>query len=332
MSPSLFGPSANVRCDRCGIAYRINWQPEMRPTGDVLRCWNCGADFVYQPTGLNSGDVIHVDRRGFELAGPEVCDIVAIAGPDRVRIKRIVACPGQTISQPAAELLCDGKRIANHGVWMLVHDDGHRRGADSCWTATTQHGWTKREAGFDAEADAENSSRSSMLRYGHRAAYNRLKPDRVRDDYAANANESRRLREVDRLGLRVICCVERPATMQFWHWRSSGTQVVTRQLSIGQHQLCIDWQAAQSIDSSSIDAEHPLAITIDHGALSLGAIQVVRPLFYWLDTRHPQAVKLPLVLGGDEYFVVGDNVPLSLDSRHHGPVNRRDLLGKVIDT
>jgi hypothetical protein len=35
------------------------------------------------------------------------------------------------------------------------------------------------------------------------------------------------------------------------------------------------------------------------------------------------------VLGSDEWFVVGDNLSESTDSRQLGPVSRRDILGRV---
>jgi signal peptidase I len=36
-----------------------------------------------------------------------------------------------------------------------------------------------------------------------------------------------------------------------------------------------------------------------------------------------------LTLGADEWFVLGDNLDASTDSRHLGPVRRQDIVGRV---
>lgn len=37
-----------------------------------------------------------------------------------------------------------------------------------------------------------------------------------------------------------------------------------------------------------------------------------------------------IILAEDEYYVLGDNRAVSLDSREEGPLNRRQLIGKVL--
>ncbi|GHT34382.1 hypothetical protein FACS189427_01590 [Planctomycetales bacterium] len=41
-------------------------------------------------------------------------------------------------------------------------------------------------------------------------------------------------------------------------------------------------------------------------------------------------VPLPITLGQDEYFLLGDNSERSLDSRVKGAVHRKDIIGKVV--
>ena len=51
---------------------------------------------------------------------------------------------------------------------------------------------------------------------------------------------------------------------------------------------------------------------------------------YYTASRSRNAVNQPLTLGDDEFFVLGDNSPVSHDSRRwdEAPVNRALLLGK----
>jgi signal peptidase I len=77
----------------------------------------------------------------------------------------------------------------------------------------------------------------------------------------------------------------------------------------------------------------PLGIGISRMEARLTCVQVLRDLHY-LDPRGLGiAWESPRPMGASDYFVVGDNVPLSVDSRHWATpgVPRKLLLGRVLD-
>ena len=43
-----------------------------------------------------------------------------------------------------------------------------------------------------------------------------------------------------------------------------------------------------------------------------------------------KTIVLPLTLGQEEYFLLGDNSPRSLDCRFYGPVSQQDIIGRAI--
>jgi signal peptidase I len=81
--------------------------------------------------------------------------------------------------------------------------------------------------------------------------------------------------------------------------------------------------------------ERPVSIGVPGGSAELADVKLYRDVYYTSalagTPRRPFGVDTPYVLGADEYFVLGDNSPVSNDSRFWpgGPVvRRRDFLGK----
>jgi signal peptidase I len=95
----------------------------------------------------------------------------------------------------------------------------------------------------------------------------------------------------------------------------------------------IDFERTKSADYGM--PGNPLALGVSGGSIQVRRVRVYRDLYYTgnlaIGPRRPFAVDTPYVLGPDDYFVLGDNSPVSNDSRfwETSPVVKGDrFLGK----
>lgn len=72
-----------------------------------------------------------------------------------------------------------------------------------------------------------------------------------------------------------------------------------------------------------------LQIGIQQGEVRLTNVKVLRDIYYLHPDGRSPSWKLDKQLGADEYFLLGDNPPVSIDSRHFGPVKRSAIRGIV---
>lgn len=67
---------------------------------------------------------------------------------------------------------------------------------------------------------------------------------------------------------------------------------------------------------------------VDNKLLVNGYIQNSSNIFY--ETPALEGVEYPITLAGDEYFILADGRRDFPDSRFYGPVNKRDIRGRVV--
>ena len=110
-------------------------------------------------------------------------------------------------------------------------------------------------------------------------------------------------------------------------WIDNGAVAVTCEIE-GDCEFNISSDDALAPKTAPIAADTPVAIRVLAGSVRLSCLQLSRQIEYRL-RPHDDHTCYPIELGSGEYFVVGDNVPVSLDSRNFGVIQDRDIKGRV---
>jgi type IV secretory pathway protease TraF len=88
-------------------------------------------------------------------------------------------------------------------------------------------------------------------------------------------------------------------------------------------------QASAPQMETRIASSTPWAIGILRGKIEIHSLRIERDVYYLDPAGLARPWELEQKLAGNEYFLLGDNPAVSTDSRHFGPVPRKDLRGIV---
>jgi signal peptidase I len=301
---------------------------------------------------VRSGDTIWIDRAAYWMRSPGRDDLVAIQSPgDSLRVKRVVGIPGDVVS-------IDGDGI--------VSVDGHPwrppasrfapciRNASQADSVPPVRGFEVYESHFQSSPDPRLIRHAETLVYHHQDIYNRLLPDRIRDDDPANTTIRRRLRPVDHWFLHLRLRSETAGRLHLATAFPGRTIVGSLQLKSGLQTICLEvdrngwWNRSQRPIQSSEDV---LAGSAARGSL-VDRVSLTRPLaitwetsgevrweYFWLGraVRYDPPDNLAdrwragVVVPAGKIFVLGDNATNSEDSRvDPSGVDIDAVIGRVI--
>ena len=325
MAPTLLGEHQIAKCVACGL----DWPVEISDEGASVACFHCG-DQATMANSAHAASVVvvhtyeHADAAKSASNALRVGDLVALGGEEMMRIKRIAALPGDLVELSHASLLVNGETIhetmrkhVDLNVPALLFEMDKRRklsrwhGDD--WQRSKQRVWTSEGQGW--------------LIYRHRSIHQSNQPSCIWDDYPYNADLSRKLQPASRLALNANVVCQNVGRLEVVFWIDGQMVGVTCDVD-GQRELNISSDDAVAVEVAPVSAETPVAIRVLEGSVQLSCLQLARQIEYRL-RPHDDRSRYPIRLGSSEYFVVGDNVPVSLDSRDFGVIQGRTIKGRV---
>ena len=354
MVPTLVGDFRTAECFVCRLVWLIE-PPQSPPTSNGHRCAHCGSpmttEIVWPSTRMRhsaGGESSGGEGKSFSLVTVETMDelndagqvlshgdLVAVRWEGQLHVKRIVAVPGDRVSLRESRLLVNGVRVEDRlahdddrrsAPWMLVDDDSRR--AESRWASQgeagdDQEGWMRDERGHWS---VSTKGSNTWLVYGSRSTYRGNLPAPIRDDYPFNVSVERKLFDVDRLRLRGRAATESRCEVAFWS--ADGNALARCTWSAGED-FRVSFYDGVLTDGLPVSPNQPLAIRAVSGSAGLADLVIERLVEYRLRPNDDRG-NYPYHLGPDEWFLLGDNVPVSTDSRQWGKLPGNSLIGRVI--
>lgn len=329
MAPWAMGTALQMRCEEC--SHSLGVDPSQVLLDATYPCLACGAHTVAATGARRPPQRLWIDRT---RSMPDRWQVVVFRSPldaSSLSLKRVVGLPGEAVSFRGGDLHVDGRRVVKPApvqfqLRRLEHAErvGAQRwqpSGDACrWTDGR---WLLRATGEPA---------LPTLRY--------TAP--VYDDLPQNLGLSRRYQAQPDVMIAVcpkaspdavlsVSCHGVTAQLQFalgearlsasqapaarGHWT---TPVETVVLSVFDKTpvLIVNGQVVARLPTREHDTPANPQIECRVGRVSCGELTLWKDVYYEAAPQaHGALGDQPWRLGADEYFVVGDNQALSLDSR-----------------
>jgi signal peptidase S26 family len=359
-APAIIGLHVDAVCPSCGVQFPVGARNPPQPL--TFPCPNCRAAIqVPADASLIGGDRFLIQK----LIAPRRWDLVAYVEPEgKLFMHRLVGLAGETLDIVDGDLFADGKRLARRPseadeMWVPVHDSG------PCKSDRQPLGWKPfgrvdphppiggwllagPGSGLELESPIDDS-----LPYNS-AAPARLEQRKVLVHDARVEIAIAYTIEIDEkapwLVLQWKHC-ERSAQASFGPsgaveiegggGRTTGGlggslrgkkivfQVrdgVAAVLCAGKEIASLEIGPQDLLETGRLPFGVPceLSIRVREGAVGIDRILLSRDIYYRKDLG---TAAWPVLLGPDQFFVLGDNCHMSFDSRYLGVVSAEKIAG-----
>ncbi len=319
---------------------------------------------------LQEGERLWIDRTALLWRHPERWEVVVsrnLFDASELCIKRVVGLPGECVSLRDGNVLVDGAVVVKsldeqHALRQSVHRETDEEASDRRWQPDEMARWHLCESGW--RHHAQQNDGISWLHYQHPQLITDNVPSNAELTRRLNLVDEFMLAakfRVQGAGLISLAVDDGTSTAQVDIRLPDGemTTIESRRQSsvvqLSEQSLARLTRGQVLIEFSNFDDQLLLAIN--------GRVELRRPwpktqaagtalpfsigalgLEVWLDelsifrdtyhSRHAIGVPPPWParwqLGTDEFFLLGDNAPVAVDSRLWGPVSKRMFVGKPL--
>ncbi|MEM8943907.1 MAG: S26 family signal peptidase [Planctomycetota bacterium] len=368
MAPAFLGSHVAPNCPECEHCFSVG--AEFAVEWDAVTCPGCSkTEISLEGLKLRWGDRLWVDRFTLQRRAPRRWEAVVARNPRNAAtlcVKRVVGLPGERVDLDDGDVRVDGRVLIKsikdqRAVRQLVHRE---TSANRRWQPDQENRWQPHGDGWHHAGN--NQSTTGWLRYRHpknepvtddvphNAGITRrlnkidefaLALDvQIRDtgtiqfalDDGAVAATIRVSMPDGRVELirdeqSVAVCNLAPDLAR----RLAGGVVSIELCNFdGQLLFLIDDDVVlrtEWVGQAAIGSGQPVAIGIQGLDATLSHLTLYRDLFH---NGHPVGSAGPISrcwqLGAGEYFLLGDNAPISVDSRLWGPVPAGLIVGRPL--
>ncbi|EAQ82227.1 signal peptidase I [Blastopirellula marina] len=333
MAPALLGPHYNVTCPTCGHDFPIDATRGPVPTAT---CDDCGAIAPVKTDDIRAGDALETITGEIERF-----DLVMFPDPDdplqRV-VKRVVGLPGETIACRDGDLWIDGERYQKRWkelsrVMIPVYQVADNLASDPRISITAD-GWIQYHHQVHSQGIQITGAAPPLDDY----PYNQGLPGKLHPlnelictfvrtpdgpmEVVFGFEQNDFLLRDDPPGGRTICYLKGDEIQPLRVSQSADSNDLPRQESAVVHACVCDQllQLGTGDRGGGVTVPYQLQpgnctalpLRIHPGKGKIESLKIFRDIRY---ADFPET-KIPT----DAYFVLGDNVPASRDSRHFGVI------------